>query len=573
MITQIAISNFAIVDQLELEFHSGMTTITGETGAGKSIILGAIGLALGDRADADCVRHGADRADIYVHFDISRQPKAIEWLKEHDLDCDESCILRRVITKEGRSRGYINNHSVPLQKLRELGESLVDVHSQHQHQSLLKPETPRLLVDEYAQHSHLTSSVKSSFQAWQKTHQRLLKLQNQSSEQAARIQLLRYQVEELNTLGLSNGEIEKLENEQVSLSQAEEVISTCTKAIHICSNDDSSHNGASGIQEQIYIALQMLNNLSPQDKNLSDAIELLNSAQIQVEEAGYTLQQYSDNCELNPGRLLEVDERLSSAYEIARKHRVQPNELPVLTDRLSEELNSLEGSDSDIESLSALSEQQKSEYIQLAQQLSSARNKAAKRFEKQVNKELKQLGMEKSVFHIDLQAFAPEQYAASGLEDIKFLVQTNIGQTAKPLHKVASGGELSRISLAIQVVTAQTSRTPTLVFDEVDVGIGGGTAETVGRLLKDLGDRGQIICVTHQPQVAAQGHKHLFVSKQVVSKKDIENKEKRKQTQTKVLYLRESDKAKEIARMLGGITITQQTIAHAQEMLDNAHCA
>jgi len=550
MLTQLTVSNYAIAERVELQFGKGMTALTGETGAGKSIVLDALGLAMGGRADAGAVRHGAKRADITATFDVCNIPEASEWLAQHELDDDNDCILRRVISKDGRSRAYINGQPCPLTHLKELGGVLMDIHSQHQHQSLLRKETHRKLVDEFAGVETLATDTREAWKAWNQIRQRLTERRQNADEAEAKLQLLRYQVEELDRLALEDGEQEQLEQEQAQLSQADTVLHNSHQAALLCTEDETS---AADLVRQ---ALQQLEQLPVDVPALADTIQMLNEAQIQISEAGDNLRHFVEDYEADPARLTEVEERLSAIYQMARKHRITPEELPELHQRLTAELAELDGGEGSLEQLEAELGSQRARFDELAGKLSEARTKAAAELDQRVASELAQLSMPNMQFITHLNRNNGEEPAPHGLEEIEFLVSANPGQPARPLAKVASGGELSRISLAIQVVVAQTSTTPTLVFDEVDVGIGGGTAEVVGRLLRTLGSNGQVLCVTHLPQVAAQCHQHLFVSKFT----------ERDATFSKIETLDDQGRISEVARMLGGVDMTEHTIAHAREM-------
>lgn len=550
MLTQLTVSNYAIAERVELQFSKGMTALTGETGAGKSIVLDALGLAMGGRADAGAVRHGAKRADITASFDVSRIAEARCWLEQHELDDDHDCILRRVISKDGRSRAYINGQPCPLAHLKNLGSLLMDIHSQHQHQSLLNKETHRKLLDEYAGVETLAADTRDAWKIWSKTRQRLSERQQNADEAEARLQLLRYQVEELDRMALETGEQENLEQEQAQLSHADAVLHNSQQAALLCTEED---NSAADLVRQ---ALQQLENLPTEVPALADTIQMLNEAQIQISEAGDNLRRFVEDYEADPARLNEVEERLSAIYQMARKHRITPQELPEFHQRLSAELAALDDGEGSVEQLEAELENQRTHFNELATRLSGARQQAAANLDQRIAEELAQLSMPAVQFVTHLSRNKADEPAPSGLEEVEFLVSANPGQPARPLAKVASGGELSRISLAIQVVVAQTSTTPTLVFDEVDVGIGGGTAEVVGRLLRTLGNDGQVLCVTHLPQVAAQCHQHLFVSK--FTEQDA--------TFSKIETLDDHGRISEVARMLGGVDMTEHTIAHAREM-------
>ena len=553
MLVHLAVNNYAIVDNLELDLGGGMSVITGETGAGKSIMLDALALTLGDRADSGAVRPGSDKADILATFDISDIPEARQWLDERDLtQDDEQVILRRVITAEGRSRGYINGSPCPQQDLRALGEMLIDIHSQHEHQSLLKTDTHRRLLDEYAGAGELARQVQLAAQRCRQTEKALLQASRQSEEQSARQQLLAYQLDELDNLSLQDGELEELENEQRQLASADQILHSCQQVINICSEND-----AGSVLEALTASLQRLDSFKNHSSQLGEASDLIASAQIQIEEAVGELTRYLDHFEADPERQQYVEERLSAIFELARKHRIQPAELPVLQQQLIDELEGQQQQAADAERLQEELTAYQAHYRQLSEKLSAQRSKGAGKLAKAVTQEIQRLGMPGGRIELQLTPLDADTYPATGLENVEFLVSANPGQPAKPLAKVASGGELSRISLGIQVITAQTSRVPTLVFDEVDVGIGGPTAEIVGQLLRQLGARGQVLTVTHLPQVAAQGHQHLFVRKQ----------QTRNSTRTCIDQLDTDARIQEVARMLGGIDLTDESLAHARKLL------
>lgn len=553
MLTHLNIQNFTLVDHLDLELKPGMTVITGETGAGKSIMLDALALTLGDRAEADRVRTGANRADITATFDTSAIPGAQEWLVAMDLqqsDHPNECLLRRLINNEGKSKSYINGQPVTLQQLRILGEMLIDIHSQHEHQSLLIKDTHRRLVDEFAGQTELAKQVHMAFREWHSRLEHYLHLRDNAAEVSARFQLLSYQANELEQLSLQPGELAKLEAEQRSLANAEEILRGSQQLAAFCGDEEQ------GLGVNLHRALHILRNLPEKSAALHSAEELLSSAQIQIEEAQHEIVRHIDNFNLDPERLTQVEERLSTIYDIARKHRIRPEELPDFITRLTQELEQLEGGDTKLDQLAQQVAQAEKAYRQLAEQLSIKRTKAGASLAKQVNDQLKVLAMENAQLTVSLIPLG-DKPGPQGLEEVEFLISTNPGQAPRSLAKVASGGELSRISLAIQVVTAQTSATPTLVFDEVDVGIGGATGDIVGKLLRQLGEKGQVICVTHLAQVASKGHQHLQVIK-TASKKSAEST---------LVELTGEAKVEEIARMLGGLQITEQSLAHAREIL------
>ncbi|USE37922.1 DNA repair protein RecN [Endozoicomonas sp. SCSIO W0465] len=564
MLNQISISNYAIVDHLNLDINPGMTAITGETGAGKSIMLDALGLALGGRADSDCVRDGADRADIRACFDLQRIPAARDWLLERDYEGSSSsrtetlaseCILRRVITREGRSRGYINGIPVTLSELKGLGELLIDIHSQHAHQSLLKKSNHSALLDEFAGSLGLSREVAGIAAKYRQTREQLLTLLSDQQDREERVQLLSYQLNELEQLGLQPGEVGELEQEHRQQSQAGATLSACHQVTQVCTSDDGDN-----LLQQLTFCLHRLGELQIEHAAINNSLEMLSSAQIQVEEAVGELNHFIDHFDADPQRARDIEDRLSAIFDLARKHRVQPESLLEKQQQISEELEKAQCHDGQVADLELSLEHLQEKHNQLADKLSAKRKTAARKLEKQVSERIALLGMPKGKFCVELTNIPDRMIASQGYESIEFLVTTNPGQSPRPLGKVASGGELSRISLAIQVIIAQTASTPTLVFDEVDVGIGGGTAEIVGSMLREVGNSGQVLCVTHQPQVASQAHQHLHVSKKV----------SRKTSSTRILKLDGEHRVHEIARMLGGIELTAPTLSHAQEMLFQA---
>lgn len=546
MLVSLSIQQLAIVDHLALEFSKGMTVITGETGAGKSILLQALGLALGDRCDSDSIRHGADRAEVTASFDLSQLPQAKDWLIQHALNSD-TCILRRSLQKNGRSKAWINGQSCPVQHLKALGELLLDIHGQHAHQSLLRKDVHLKILDQYAGLQAQTTQLTATYRRWHKVHTRIESLREQDDVQQARVQLLRYQIDELDQLALQADELSALETEQQQLANAEQLIQTSQQALNLCDHEDGA------ALQQVNQALQLISELKA--PNLQPVLQMLSEAQIQLQETSRELEHYASALEIDPERLQWVEARLSDIYQMARKHHLQAEELPAHHAQLKQALNALDNSETHLDLLNNELTALFNNYGQQAEQLHQARTVAANKLQQAVDEQLAYLGMEKSQFKVNFKPL--EGLHANGSDDIEFLIAPNPGQPAKPLIRIASGGELSRISLAIQVITAQTSSIPTLVFDEVDVGISGATAEIVGRLLKQLANRGQILCVTHLPQVAAQGDQHLHIHKQVD-----ENT-----TLTQMVLLDEKGRIGELARMLGGIKLSERTLAHAKEML------
>ncbi|MGQ7246496.1 DNA repair protein RecN [Halomonas sp. V046] len=550
MLTELAIRDFAIVDHLELELDGGMTAITGETGAGKSILLGALGLCLGERADTGSVRHGQPRADLSARFDIQALPAAKAWLNGRDLPEDD-CLLRRVVTKSGRSKAWINGQPATIADLKSLGETLIEIHGQHAHQALLQEDTHLRLLDDLAGHRDDIVELADLYRQWQATRRKLKRLADDGDEIRARRQLLRYQVEELDQLALGDDELTSLEQEQENLAHAETRLTETQFALDCCDSDDG------GTLPVLHQAVQRLNALPGSDTGaLADALAMLGDACIQIEEAGRELGHVLADVELDPERLASVEQRLSEVHRIARKHHLLPEEIPALHARLASELGGLEGGDDDLEALTQDAEALKARWRELAERVSEQRRSAATRFGDDVQQQLAFLAMGKARFEVEVSR--RDTAAPEGMDHVRFLIAANPGQPPRPLAKVASGGELSRISLAIQVIAAQHSTIPSLVFDEVDVGVSGATAEIVGQLLRRLGKDGQVLTVTHLPQVAAQAHHHLHIEKQ--AEEDT--------TLTRMEILDEAGRVGELARMLGGVTLSDQTLAHAREMLN-----
>ncbi|HRZ23796.1 MAG TPA: DNA repair protein RecN [Candidatus Contendobacter sp.] len=553
MLTQLRIRDFAIVEELELELAAGMTAITGETGAGKSILVDAIGLLLGDRADSDVIRHGAERADLSALFDLDALPAARAWLAERDLDRDGECQLRRVVARTGRSRGYINGVPQPTQALRELGERLVDIHGQHEHQSLLRREAQRQLLDDYAGNQALVAELVEQYQTWSRLRRELRDLRQAAAERDARLDILRYHLRELAALNLAEGEVAHLEREQRQLAHASQLLDTSQRLLGWLSEDEES-----SITDRLDHGLRELNVLSRLDTRLIPVSELLNAALIQIQEASSELRSYAQALDLDPGHLAQVEQRLAAAHQLARKHRTTAEELPALRARFEAERDTLEHSETRLEALQQALKDARAAYQTGADRLSERRTAAARELGERVSTALAGLGMPGGRFAIVLERL--EQPAPAGLEAVEFQVSANPGQPMRPLAKVASGGELSRISLAIQVIAAHAARIPTLIFDEVDTGIGGGVAEVVGRQLRALGGGRQVLCVTHLPQVAAQAHQQFKAEKQSDDAT----------THTQVVLLESEARVTEIARMLGGLELTMNTLAHAREMVEQA---
>lgn len=542
------------MQSLELELESGFTVLTGETGAGKSILIDALALALGERADKGSVRHGSKRAEVIAGFTLDDTPEAQAWLEQQELDDDGQCLLRRIVESEKTSKAYINGRPVPIQLQRELGELLVDIHGQHEHQSLMKRDAQRQILDDFADINDDVRTLTENYRAARSLSDRLQRLRQESTDRSARIELLQFQIQELEALALADNEIKQLEEEHERLANGAELLEGAQAAVHTLYDDDQA---ISNVLSQLTAKLEQLGG---HDKTLETIASLLRDADIQLGEAASQLHQYIDGMELDPKRLQWLDERIGAITDLARKHRVDATHLPEVLQQLSQELADIEDADSSLERLEQELQQARTGYDTLADSISKARNNAAIAIAKQVSDNMQELGMPGGSFAVDLQELDGELPAAYGRERIEFQVSANPGQPLKPMNKVASGGELSRISLALQVVLAGLGRIPSMIFDEVDVGIGGSVAEIVGTRLRDLGSRRQVLCITHLAQVAAQGHHHLQVSKSTTNKT----------TETMIIPLPAVERIKEIARMIGGVEISQQTLDHAEDMLSRA---
>ena len=552
MLLQLTISNFAIVSFLELDLRAGMTSITGETGAGKSIAIDALALALGERADTDTVRPGADKADISARFRIDKLPKVKAWLSEQELDEQDECILRRTLNREGRSRGYINGTPVPLAQLKALGALLINIHGQHAHQALQKTDYQRGLLDAYAGHHQLIQKSSKHYQQWRQLTNERQQLQNDQVQWQAQRQLLEYQVAELDELALDADEFPTLEAEHTRLANGAELLNDCQLALNVLA--DGEENNA---LQQLRHGLKLVTELCQMDSRLSAVQEMLESSQIQLEEGHGELSRYLDRLELDPERLHEVESRMAKVMELARKHHVLPGELHRFHQSIATQLAAMDHNDSRLQELAEEVEYAKEQFLLAAERLSQSRQRYALSLNKQITASLHQLSMEHGRFEMTVTADKTAGYSPLGIDKVEFLVSTNPGQPMSPMAKVASGGELSRISLAIQVITAQKVETPTLIFDEVDVGVSGPTAAVVGKLLRQLGDSTQVLVITHLPQVAGNGHQHYFVSKDSADNV----------TQTRMQELDNDSRLNELARLLGGNKITENTLANARELL------
>lgn len=556
MLTQLTINNFAIVRHLNLELSEGMSVITGETGAGKSIAIDALGLCLGYRSESSMIRNGADKADITATFQMQPNSPAYLWLKDHELldeDNPHECILRRMINLEGRSKAFVNNRPLPISQLRELGQYLIHLNGQHAPQLLLKSEYQLELVDNYAGIHSLLGKMQEQYNKWRKLHQQVKNFYQQCKENEARKQLLQYQVDELDEFDIKEGEFEEMEETHTRLSNSEELTEMSQSVLDLLSDDDSNADSL------IYNAIRYLEDLVEVDANYQSSLDMLNEALIQVQEASSEVRALAGGIEQDPELLAELDERIARAMSLAKKHYVSPNELWQHHSVLQDELQKLVDFEDNEEQLIADEKKAYRECVALAEQIYQERVSAAQKLAEQVTAQIKALSMENGEFYIDIQHDV-KKLTPNGADFVEFNLRSNLGQNAQPLAKIASGGELSRISLAVQVLTANKLSTPTIIFDEVDVGISGIAATTVGKLLRQLGNKCQVLCVTHLPQVASHGHQHFNVQKYV----------KDNQTETQMSLLSEQERVNALARLLGGSKITDAVLANAQEMLDLA---
>ncbi len=549
------IRDFAIVDRIEIEFAAGMTVLTGETGAGKSILVDALGLVLGDRGSAQLVREGAKRAEFAAEFDVSSLPAVGDWLGEQALDLDGECLLRRVINADGRSRAFINGNAVPVSQLKALGELLLDIHGQHFHQSLGRKNVQRDLLDHFGGLLDDRAVVATHYIEWKTLAERLEALLSAESDRASRLDLLTFQLNELDTLALQDGEIEALANERARLQNSGRLAEGVGSALAVLYDEDNG-NANSLIAD----ALSTIEQLAEFDETLAPVGELLSSAGIQISEAADTLRRYGESIDMDPARRDWVEERLDAIQAIARKHRVQPEDLQELTGHLRAEHDELSHAEERGRELGEQAEAARRAFAKHARKLSDARKQAAARFADAVTDAMHGLGMPGGVFDVFLHALDDDVARPWGLDDIEFLISANPGQSPQSLAKIASGGELSRMSLAIQVIASDGSAIPAMVFDEVDSGVGGGVAEMVGRRLQELGASRQVLCVTHLPQVASLADQHFRISKVTDGKS----------TRTQVHVLGKDERIEELARMLGGVEITRKTLDHAAEMLAGA---
>jgi DNA repair protein RecN (Recombination protein N) len=555
MLMNLQVRDFAIVDRIDIEFDPGMTVLTGETGAGKSILVDALGLVLGERGSAQLVRDGAKRAEFAAEFDVAKLPAVKAWLDDQALDVDDDCLLRRVINADGRSRAFINGNSAPLSQLKALGELLLDIHGQHFHQSLGRRDIQRALLDHFGGLLEDRSHVEAQFKLWRSLADGLQSITDAEADRASRLDLLTFQLNELQSLALESGELDALNGERQKLQNSGKLVEGVGSAL-----DSLFDNEAGNANNQVADAVRSIEQIAEFDATLEPVLEALNGASIQVAEAAETLRRYSESIDMDPARRDWVEERLDAVQTISRKHRVKGDELPQLAEQLRAEHDELSHAEERGRELEEQAEAAKAEFLKRAKSLSKARTSAATRFSAAVTEAMHGLGMPGGIFQAALTPIPVDSAKPWGLDNIEFLISANPGQGPQPLAKVASGGELSRMALSIQVIASDGSAIPTMVFDEVDSGVGGSVAEMVGRRLQELGANRQVLCVTHLPQVASLADQHFRISKVTDGKS----------TRTRVHVLGQDERIEELARMLGGVEITRKTLEHAAEMLAGA---
>lgn len=552
MLLQLNIQNFAIVRSLDIDWQQGMTTITGETGAGKSIAIDALGLCLGDRAVTNVVRPNCSKAELAATFDTSKNKQVQKWLKKHDMLLDSECILRRVISAEGRSKAYINGSQVPLAQLKEVGQLLINIHGQHDHQLIVKASEQRNILDAYANHQHLLDDVKYYYHQWRELSQEAKQLQENKLQREAKQQLLQYQVNELNEFSLQADEFESLETDYKRQSNGQHILNETLIAVQQLSENEQ-FNVVDGLRQ----ATEQIASLGNYDPALKTIAEQLNESLIQVEDASQEIKHYYESLELDPQAYTLIEERYSTAVQLAKKHQVAPEALAEFHQQLLQELQAFSSDESRLNQINDDIEATKQKYHDAAHILSQSRQKSAVKLSKMITKSMADLNMPHGKFFIDICQEQDTNLSVNGNDKVSYLASLNPGQALEAMNKVASGGELSRISLAMQVILADKVVTPSLIFDEVDVGISGPTAAMVGAKLQQLAKNTQVICVTHLPQVASKGHQQLFVAKLT----DGEH------TETTVTELSSDGRVQEIARLLAGDKITENSLANAQELL------
>lgn len=552
MLSHLAIQNFILLDRLELNFTDGLTVLTGETGAGKSILIDALALILGDRADSNFIGNFQDRCDLAAIFTIEELPVVKDWLKTNDYATEErECILRRILFKDGKSRQTINGSPCTIAHLKELSSLLINIHSQNQHQLLLKPSYQRELLDSFAGLQKEVEQLKNLYQNYQQNLKKLQSLKKSQENYEVQNDLLTFQIQEFEKINLGDGEYEQIDVEHRQLANADNFIMHCQEALQLLCEDEPN------IQTMLHHAQQSIQHL--QSSGLDTSNQLLNEAGIQISEAINDIRSFLNQIEINPERLHFLENRLMAIHTLSRKYHTTPAELLGVYQSLRESLQALQNVQEDILAVENACKTLCDEYLAAAKSLHDKRKTAGDTLSKNVSQSIKKLGMPTGNFKVQVE-WSEQNASIHGCDNIEFLISTNPGHTPQPLRKIASGGEMSRLALVIYLATAKSNTTPILVFDEIDVGIGGSTAAIVGELLKALGEKVQIFCITHLPQVAAFSDQHFKVEKTIT----------KKSSETSIKLLSADEKIKEIARMLGGVTVTERTLAHAKELVDVA---
>jgi DNA repair protein RecN (Recombination protein N) len=553
VLTQILVRNYAVVDEVELDLDGGLTVLSGETGAGKSILVDALGLALGDRADSSVIRHGADRTEITAIFETGSNPEVIAWLVDQDLDSGDECVLRRVINREGRSRGYINGCPVAMQSLKNLGGMLVEIHGQHEHQSLTRKPVQRSILDAYGELDKDLARVGAAYGEWKEARDVLDDLSASRDGRDQRLDMLSYQVQELEALALEPGEMQCLESEHRRLANSDQLARGVGRALELTYENDSG-----SAQQLLGLARVEIERLEDVDADLGVIARLLEEADIRIAEAADELRRYLDRLDIDPARQAHLDERIAGVRELARKHQIESDALPGHLTSLRQELETLRNVDLALEDGQTRVDEAAVRYRTTAAMLSKKRKKSGAKLGGAITAMMTKLGMPGGRFEVEISCDETTVFSPNGQDMLQFMVSANPGQPTAPLARVASGGELSRISLAVQVIATRAASVPCLVFDEIDSGVGGGVAEIVGQRLRDLGEYRQVLCVTHLAQVASQGHHQVRVSKLTDGTT----------TRMTLSGLGEEQRVEELARMLGGVEITETSRNHAREMLD-----
>ncbi len=554
MLTHLQIRDLAIIDSVELEFGPGLTVLTGETGAGKSILVDALLLVCGARASVEQIREGAERADISASFDLQNAPRSLkDILEAQSITSEDELVARRLITRDGRSRSYLNGQTVPLQVLRDVTEQLLDVHGQHEFQSLVRGATQREILDQFGQHVSLCAEVETSHRVWSALLNRQLEIESGLRDRDQRLGLLRFQLSELTALKLAPQELESLQAEATRLTHGSRLLEATQLSLALL--DGAEGQSAHALLSRALNALRPLQDI---DTRFQSMVSLLEQASISAKEAVHELSRYADSVDLDPARLHWVEKRLASIEELSRKHRLPASELDARRQSLESELAQLESAESDLQTLHRHLADALKTYQDAAARLSAARAAASRALSRDITSGMQKLGMTGGRFQIDVSPHADPQPRSHGVDQVEFRVTANPGQPLRSLQKVASGGELSRLSLAVQVACLAAAQR-SMIFDEVDSGIGGATAEIVGQSLRKLGEQNQVFCVTHLPQVASQGHQHFRVAKTTDGR----------HTRTVVTALSIDSRIQEIARMLGGVQISERALAHAREMLES----